>query len=198
LELLERWKSPEFQDSLLETVSSGISGEGNLEIYPQRGRSKVTFVKEDMTKIDWSDADFLFANSTCYNEPLMQKLAAASETMKPGSFAVTFTKCLPSGNWEVLESQTHTMTWGSATVYIHKKLYASSPAQFVGITPISVPPDQSASPKAKMLATVGPLATVDSVALDLRPSTRLWWNDEGSREGLRPWEKASTEGESEN
>lgn len=41
-----------------------------------------------------------------------------------GTFAITFTKRLPSEKWEVLEHEVYTMSWGNATVYIQKKTVA--------------------------------------------------------------------------
>jgi hypothetical protein len=39
-----------------------------------------------------------------------------------GTFAITFTKRLPSPKWEVLEHEVYQMSWGNATVYIQKKV----------------------------------------------------------------------------
>ena len=72
---------------------------------------------------DWSDASFVFANSTCFTPELMQALAIKAEELKPGSFFVTFTKKLPglSDNWELRAGFRRLMSWGIATVYIHYK-----------------------------------------------------------------------------
>ena len=82
------------------------------------------FVLGDARKLDWSGADCLFMNSTCFDEPLMLELAAVADNMKVGSFAITFTKRLPSAKWQVCESEVHVMSWGTATVFIHKKIVA--------------------------------------------------------------------------
>jgi hypothetical protein len=62
-----------------------------------------------------------FANSTCYDEPLMERLAAVADCMPDGAFFITFTRRLPSIHWEVLDKQRQVMSWGDATVFIHKK-----------------------------------------------------------------------------
>ena len=85
-------------------------------------RRAFDFVLGDARKIDWSGADCLFMNSTCFDEPLMLELAAVGDNMRVGSFAITFTKRLPSAKWEVCESEVHVMSWGTATVFIHKKV----------------------------------------------------------------------------
>ena len=52
----------------------------------------------------------------------MSAIADKAELMQSGTFFITFTKKLPSEMWEVLEHESHQMSWGSATVYIQRKL----------------------------------------------------------------------------
>jgi len=84
----------------------------------------IRFECGDATVADWSDGDVVFANSTCFDEWLMAKLATTADRMAVGSFFVTFTKRLPSAKWEVLEAVMEQMSWGGATVFIHKKVAA--------------------------------------------------------------------------
>jgi hypothetical protein len=85
---------------------------------------------------DWRDGDVVFANSTCFDEPLMNKIANIAGSilllillvtssslvgMKKGSFFITLTKRLNIADFQVLEYELHEMSWGSATVYIHQK-----------------------------------------------------------------------------
>lgn len=93
------------------------------DLPPRKQKTVVQFLNEDATKRDWSDADMWFANSTCFDEALMAKLATIADKMKIGTFCVTFTKRLPSAKWQVLEHQVYTMSWGNATVYIQKKVH---------------------------------------------------------------------------
>jgi hypothetical protein len=106
LEILERWKTPEVQAKLPEG---------------QRGIA-FDLIRGDATAIDWSDADVVFMNSTCFDEALMLKLVAVADKMAVGSFGVTFTKPLPSARWKVLENEVFAMSWGSATVFIQMKI----------------------------------------------------------------------------
>jgi hypothetical protein len=48
----------------------------------------------------------------------------ADNELKPGAFFVTFTKRLPnlSDKWEVRDGFRRLMSWGIATIYIHRKL----------------------------------------------------------------------------
>ena len=71
---------------------------------------------------DWSDGDVLFANSTCFDDALMKKVAGQAVTLKKGAVFITFTKRLPSHHFEVLEHQMYQMSWGGATVYIQQKM----------------------------------------------------------------------------
>ena len=70
---------------------------------------------------DWSEATIVLANSTCFDEALMGRLATQCERLSPGSFVVTFTKRLPSPEFELLEQEMHVMSWGGATVFIQQR-----------------------------------------------------------------------------
>ena len=177
LELLEKWRSEAFQDSL-RACGKGAHGEASIEL-----------LHGDATRVNWSDADVLFMNSTCYDERLMKTLSSISERMKQGSFCITFTKVLPSGLWKVLEFETHRMTWGSATIYIQKKVSAPGPFQFMGVAPLASTPGDF-SQAAKLLATCGPGYTSDAVALDFSLEARLAW----SRQPLAPLVEAAAGG----
>ena len=79
----------------------------------------------DFMKYDWSDASFILANSTCFSIDLMTSLGKkADEELQKGAIFVTFTKRLPnlSQRWEVRDGFRRVMSWGIATVYIHRKL----------------------------------------------------------------------------
>lgn len=71
--------------------------------------------------LDWSDGDLIFANSTCFDENLMGRVSELAERLKPGSFVVTFTKGLESPAFEVMERKRYRMSWGPATVFIHRR-----------------------------------------------------------------------------
>jgi predicted esterase/SAM-dependent methyltransferase len=70
---------------------------------------------------DWSDGDFIFANSTCFSLDLIDSISKLGEKLRPGSIFVTFTKGLTSKAFELLEQVRLKMSWGPATVYIHKR-----------------------------------------------------------------------------
>lgn len=70
---------------------------------------------------DWRDADLVFANSTCYDDALMAKIANLAIGMRKGSFFVSFTKRLACQDFKILEHEMYRMSWGEATVYIMQK-----------------------------------------------------------------------------
>lgn len=77
----------------------------------------IEFINDDIFKKDWSDASFIFANSTCFDAKMMEGIA--SKQVRPGTWAVTLTKHLPSEKWRIMQSFRKSMSWGDATVYIH-------------------------------------------------------------------------------
>lgn len=94
--------------------------------------------------LDWHSADVIFANSTCFTPELMQKLATKAEVLKKGTIFVTATNpyepqhllccthvvivmgvsvvCrLVSEVYEMMEEYRMPETWGSATIFIHRR-----------------------------------------------------------------------------
>eukprot|EP00752_Nemacystus_decipiens_P004121 g3770.t1 len=71
---------------------------------------------------DWSDADLVFANSTCFAEDTLLAIAERAELLRPGARVVTFTTALKTPWLRVLVKRRYQMSWGPATVFVHQKL----------------------------------------------------------------------------
>lgn len=86
--------------------------------------SKIELVCGDFLNSNWKEASFVFANSTCFSPELMQSLSKKADELPVGAVFVTFTKRLPMlpENWEVNSGFRRLMSWGIATVYVHKKM----------------------------------------------------------------------------
>ena len=68
----------------------------------------------------WTSSDIVFANSTCFDDNLMQQIAIIAERMKQGSKMITFTQHLPStAPFVIVEKVNLGMSWGCATCYVH-------------------------------------------------------------------------------
>jgi len=83
---------------------------------------EIHFHNSDFRLIDWSDADLVFANSTCFDEQLMTDLARQAERMRAGAIIMTLTKGLQSTHFQVLESKQYPMSWGMATCITQRKI----------------------------------------------------------------------------
>lgn len=59
---------------------------------------ELEFHKDDFLDFDWKDADFVLANSTCFDKELMLKIYEKSKQMKQGSYFLTLTKGFPPEN----------------------------------------------------------------------------------------------------
>jgi hypothetical protein len=87
------------------------------------GQSQYASVFEgSFLDFDWSNGDLVFANSTCFSDELMTQLSSQASRLKPGAIVVTFTKGLTSSFFELLERKRYRMSWGPATVFIHRRL----------------------------------------------------------------------------
>lgn len=81
---------------------------------------KVNMILGDMFEVDWTDASFIFANSTCYSHEMMKQIA--EKEVPVGTIALSMTKEFPSNKWQVLESVRKQMSWGEGTVYIQRRV----------------------------------------------------------------------------
>lgn len=70
---------------------------------------------------DWAGADIVFAHSTCFGDDLLRRVSRECERLKAGAIVITVSHVLASAMFEIVETQQHVMTWGSATVYIQRK-----------------------------------------------------------------------------
>ena len=86
-------------------------------------KSEFEVYNGDFLQFDWSEASFLFANSTCFSAELMNSLSQKADELKKGAIFVTFTKKLPnlSEKWEIRDGFRRVMSWGIATIYVHRK-----------------------------------------------------------------------------
>jgi hypothetical protein len=128
----------------------------NFRQYLNSGQSQHASVYEgSFLDHDWTNGDLVFANSTCFDDGLMEKMSKMAEGMAPGSIFVTFTKGLNSSCFEVLERKRYKMSWGPATVFIHRRLKANG--QPVGPPNLKIFPSDSktddGAPGSKMSNT---------------------------------------------
>ena len=82
--------------------------------------TEVSFTLGSFFDISFSDACCFFANSTCFSLDMMRQIADLP--IPTGSIALTLTKNLPGPQWLILESFRKNMSWGEATVYIHRRV----------------------------------------------------------------------------
>lgn len=83
----------------------------------------VRFIHASLLDYNWcSDADVVFANSTCFEDNLMDGICALAAGLEPGSILITFTKPLPDLDaFDLLVRKRYRMSWGPATVFVHAK-----------------------------------------------------------------------------
>jgi hypothetical protein len=82
----------------------------------------IEFINGDLTKIDWSDGDIVFANSTCFDEPLMKYISETCDQCKVGTFIITLTKPCVNPNLKQILTESSMHSWGFATLHIRQKI----------------------------------------------------------------------------
>ena len=72
-----------------------IFSEENPNLVPEfTPNQNIELIAGDFLEMNWSDASFLFANSTCFGPELMRALSKKTEELPVGAIFVTFTKKL--------------------------------------------------------------------------------------------------------
>jgi len=115
----------------IEIVSDLYQASKNiLEKYEKEVRSKllekssqqkVNFILGDFLKVNFSEADFIFANSTCFSQAIMEKLENHFLSLKKGARIIVLTKKLTKKNFFLVDSLIFKQSWGEATVNFYVK-----------------------------------------------------------------------------
>lgn len=80
-------------------------------------------LKEDsFLNYNFHEVDLVFANSTCFDDELMNSLIEKLNSISKGSYVVTVTKQIDHSNFECIHKSFYKMNWGSPTVYVYKKI----------------------------------------------------------------------------
>jgi hypothetical protein len=75
----------------------------------------------DLSVYDWTGADIILVNSTCFTDVMMRDLSVLAK-IRPSCIMITFTQALESSLFEVIGTNRWEMSWGEADVYYHKRL----------------------------------------------------------------------------
>ncbi len=98
--------------------------ENNQQLFNYETPNQIEFLQGDFLKHNWEDTSIIFANSTCFSLGMMQNIGSkANKECKSGTIIITFTKRLInlSTDWELRDGFRRLMTWGIATIYVHRR-----------------------------------------------------------------------------
>lgn len=93
------------------------------------GASSITFIHGSILELDtydWTKADIILANSTCFTIPFFDQIEKKAENCRAGTIFISLTHCLGYGDgastsWELLDSMRLKMSWGHAEVSISRR-----------------------------------------------------------------------------
>ena len=114
--------SLEIKNTYDGTINSKF--ENNQQLFNFETPNQIEFLQGDFLKHNWEDTSIIFANSTCFSLGMMQNIGSkANKECKSGTIIITFTKRLTnlSTDWELRDGFRRIMTWGVATIYIHRR-----------------------------------------------------------------------------
>jgi SAM-dependent methyltransferase len=92
----------------------------HLDNYPKD--QEIEFINGDFLQVDFSQADVVFAHSTCYHDELWSMLQRKFLEVKVGARVIMVTKTMHSPHLKPLLNDEFQMGWGRATVYAFERV----------------------------------------------------------------------------
>ncbi len=86
---------------------------------------KVDFINSNFLETDWSDGTFVFTNSTTFSIDIMEGLFDRAQLLPKNAFFINTNGHIPLKyihKWETLKPITRLMSWGLASIFIHRKI----------------------------------------------------------------------------
>ncbi|KAE9047716.1 hypothetical protein PR001_g310 [Phytophthora rubi] len=84
-------------------------------------KTDINFITGSLLTTKWEDGDVVFCHGTCFNDKEWAQISLQAEKLKQGAFFISTTHVLRTGLFEVVKSVNFAMSWGTATVYIHRR-----------------------------------------------------------------------------
>ncbi len=109
----------ELVDSLYNT-SVSILKRYRAEL-SEKDIAEPTFIHGNFLEVDITDADLIFAHSTCFEEHIMMGLEEKLKLVKPGTKILTVTKNLESPEFRYIKQREYNMNWGKSTVHFQER-----------------------------------------------------------------------------
>lgn len=91
----------------------------------------------DLSVHDWTDSDFIFVNSTCFDNALIQEVDKMAHNLRAGAYIVTLSQQLSEDAFELVAEDRLEMSWGMADVYCHMRRLISTTATSALVTTAS-------------------------------------------------------------
>ena len=118
-------KGVELVPTLHESAAATLKryeSEVRPHILDEVGDKQIEFIQGDALKTDFSDADVVFMNSTCFSDELMNGIDKQISILKPGAYVISLTKSLSDPSLKLLKSELNDFSWGKATAYYHQRI----------------------------------------------------------------------------
>lgn len=117
-------KGIELLDTLFD-ASQEVYQRYEKEILPQiaheLGNKQMSLTRGDILQTDFSDADIIFMNSTCFQDDLMDALEPKLETIHANAHFISLSKPFKSPWFHQYKHKLYDFSWGQATAFYHRK-----------------------------------------------------------------------------
>lgn len=83
--------------------------------------NNIQFINDDILNVDFSQADILFINATCYSDELLRGILDRLNQLKKGSRVIITSKEMSNDNFQCIDNQIQLMSWGKCRCRIYLK-----------------------------------------------------------------------------
>ncbi|GAB9462799.1 hypothetical protein Gpo141_00000282 [Globisporangium polare] len=84
-------------------------------------QTDIEFLHASILTTSWENGDLVFCHGTCFSDKEWADISLAAEKLKQGAFFLSTSHVLKSALFEVVKSLNFKMSWGSATLYVHRR-----------------------------------------------------------------------------
>jgi len=116
----------EILDDLFDVTNEVVRAWNALKekLSPKKQDCEIQAMLGDCCYTDWSHADVVWCNATCFDSGIVDMIAKRSMDLKPGAFFVICSKSLPAEAlhfFDVVDSASIVLNWGEAHVTFYKR-----------------------------------------------------------------------------
>ncbi|TYZ62281.1 hypothetical protein PybrP1_011400 [[Pythium] brassicae (nom. inval.)] len=84
-------------------------------------QTDIEFLHASLLTTSWDKGDVVFCHGTCFSDKEWAEISLAAEKLRQGAYFLSTSHVLQSALFEVVRSYNFKMSWGTATLFVHRR-----------------------------------------------------------------------------